>query len=104
MQHQWLGLTDVARRYDVARTTVWAWSMRGCRPTGSPDYVRLRCERVGGRWKTTQEWLDEFQAKLNGTGEIPSPVAAPSKTQRTAAATASSLEARLGVMRPGAAS
>jgi hypothetical protein len=44
-------------------STVWRWVLKGCRgPDGA--MVRLRAARIGGRWLTSQQALQEFLEAL----------------------------------------
>lgn len=92
-------LSDVRSRFPGARNnavlhlaTMIRWCTRGIRqPDGSR--VRLRAIRVGSRWLTTSEWVDEFIAVLT-TAHCPNqevPVLR-SPTQRNKASEAAAKE------------
>ncbi len=51
----WLDVAGVRRATGASRSTVWRWFAQG-----------LRRQRIGCRWKVRREWLDEFQAALDG--------------------------------------
>ncbi len=78
----YLSTADVQRLYSVDDSTVLHWMRDGIQaPAGT---VRLEYLRVGGRYKTTQAWLDKFFAALHPDGRPPVMAETPSEFQRRA--------------------
>ncbi len=61
---EWLKTSCVASRCGVHRDTVHHWIANGIRPGRQGVAIRLRAERMGGRWKIRPEWLREFLAAI----------------------------------------
>jgi hypothetical protein len=95
----WLSVAEAARRKGVARGTVWAWIKNGLIPRGGGERVKLRTKRVGARRKTRRRWLEDFQARLDGT---PAGADRPPRGRRPSAALEEQrrLAERLGVPLP----
>lgn len=78
----YLTTLQAGRRYNVHRDTVWHWIKHGV--STAEGTVRLRAEKVGGRWKTTLAWLEEYIARCQG-GEARPIAETPAAAQRRAA-------------------
>lgn len=57
-------LTEVARGEGVSPATPWRWVLHGVRLRDG-QVVRLKAVRCGGRYRTSQQALEEFRAALN---------------------------------------
>ena len=86
-------LARVAKDLHVHPATVHRWMIRGV------GGVRLQALRVGGRWSTTREWVQDFLAKLNRENVVLIPKltspAADADFQRRAASAGAQLDALL---------
>ena len=71
---QRISFTDLAHREGVSLSTVWRWSLRGCRG------YRLESLNVGSRKVTTLPAYERFLAAINGE-PAPAP-ATPSQRKR----------------------
>jgi hypothetical protein len=80
-----LTLEQAARMARVTLCSVWRWALKGL-PSRTGGRVRLRSAKLGGRWITSAEALQEFvkastpPSHLDDTPVIPSRT--PSKRQR----------------------
>jgi hypothetical protein len=83
-----LSLVEAARMLPRGRfnahvhpATLTRWILRGCR-TAAGDRVRLRAGRVGCRWVTSREALEDFLAALSPAADPTGPqTAAPTGRQ-----------------------
>lgn len=48
------------------RGTLATWRDRGLLGPDGETRVKLKMRKDGGMWYTTQQWIDEFTAGLNG--------------------------------------
>lgn len=68
----------------ISKPTAWRWCIHGI------SGVRLRRQRVGGRWFTTLEWVREFmeattemaEAKLTPPKQVTRPIVGVSSKRR----------------------
>jgi hypothetical protein len=58
-----LTLDEATKPAKVSFTTLWRWVVRGI-PTRDGGRVRLRAMKLGRRWVTSYEALEEFAAAL----------------------------------------
>ncbi len=95
-QCPWLGTAEVATMLGVTDETIRCWIHRGIRPMNCAIPIRLRCTRLGKRYRIRREWLDEFQQALDaGTGvEVEVPKVEPVDEQRERAIRAKEEAAR----------
>jgi hypothetical protein len=87
--------TQIAARYDVKKSTVKRWRDPGvATPNGR---IRLVMQRIGGRYRTTWQAVEDFITALNSppTGAAPLP-ASPAERRRHNQRTDAILE-RMGV-------
>lgn len=54
-----ISFREAATFLHVSVNTLTRWRLNGVRG------VKLRCQRIGGRYYTSKQWLDEFVAALN---------------------------------------
>lgn len=86
--NEYLSFGRVARRYGKHSSTTFRWNKDGIAG------VKLKATLIGGRWMTTEAWLQEFHAAVNAArgGEVPPEtqpaLPAPSPSKRAAAASA----------------
>lgn len=86
VEQEYLPFGRVARRYGKHSSTTFRWAKDGVAG------VKLKATLIGGRWMTTEAWLQEFHAAVNAArgGEVPPDTQpstpAPSPTKRAAAA------------------
>lgn len=58
----YIAIRDVAKRCKVTPETVRVWITRGVRIRNRKEPVRLKAHWIGGRWVTTNEWVDDYIA------------------------------------------
>lgn len=73
-----LDLKAAAKRLGVHLNTIMRWRISGVQG------VKLRCQRIGGRFFTCKQWLDEFVSALNDMK--PAPTQRPDIAERCRAA------------------
>jgi hypothetical protein len=63
--------------------SVWRWALKGC-PDGKGGHLRLRAMRVGCKWITSREALQEFSEALTPTFDDgnQAPERTPSKREK----------------------
>jgi excisionase family DNA binding protein len=63
---------EASRKLGVTSETVRSWITEG--RLAGPQTVRLRAKLIGGRWRVTEEWLEEFFRLIEqGRGYNPAP-------------------------------
>jgi transposase len=70
-QSPWLSTREIATRLDVHDETVRAWIRRGLQTGNGNGVVRLRCVRIGGRYRVRRKWLRECleHLKVEASGQ-----------------------------------
>jgi hypothetical protein len=69
----------------VSPATITRWILRGCRGAAG-RHVKLRAVRIGFRWATKREWLEEFfEALAAGKAESALVPRSPAKRRRAIA-------------------
>src|SRR5262249_38740448 len=79
----------------VHASTIIRWILNGSRgPDG--QIVRLKAVRMGGRWLTTRDWLDDYAQRMTPTYGVGSPQSSSAARTRTAERAARELD-RIGI-------
>jgi hypothetical protein len=89
-------LEELARRRRVSFSTVWRWVLKGCQ---GPDGQRVRLEavRLGGKWLTTDQAVQDFSDRLTPQfDDQPAAPRTPGKRERASRRAGAALE-RMGV-------
>jgi len=60
----WLSTVEVAKELNVSTYRVWQWCRRGLTRNGVT--LRLRSQRIGGRFSIRRDWLEAFLKACNG--------------------------------------
>jgi hypothetical protein len=58
-----LSLDQAAKKVRVSFPTIWRWALKGL-PAPDGQRVRLRASRLGARWITSTQALQEFTDRL----------------------------------------
>src|SRR5262249_31309444 len=88
-----LSLQQAAEHAQVSSPTVWRWALKGL-PGADGQRVRLRAARLGGRWITSIEALQEFcESTTPKLGDdVITPLRTPDKRMRASQRAAKQLE------------
>lgn len=95
----WLGVPEIALRYGLTGEAVRNWIRVGVRPARCATAIRLRADRIGGRYMVKRRWLREFLEAIRQAEERPTaapPVEPADRQQERASAAKQRLQERLG--------
>ena len=62
-KEQILSLDQAGKKVGVSFQTIWRWALKGL-PGSNGQRVRVRAARLGGRWITSVEALQEFSRAM----------------------------------------
>jgi hypothetical protein len=92
-----LSLDQAAKKVRVSFPTIWRWVLKGL-PAPYGQRVRLRASRLGARWITSTQALQEFTERLTPRlDDDPAPMSRPASRRHAASERAAKALEKVGI-------